>query len=60
MGYKVLKEENRARGCTGNFLLKPLILSVSQTCDDSQTSAKFVMHTFLLLKPTQIFMFLTE
>jgi len=53
MGYKLLKQENRVRSCTGYFMLKPLILSVSQTCDDRQTSAKFVMRTFLLLKPTK-------
>jgi len=48
-----LKQENRVRGSTGHFLLKPLILSVSQICDDSQTSAKFVIHRFILLKPTK-------
>jgi len=53
LGYKLLKQENRVRGSTGHFLLKPSILSVSQTCDDSQTSAKFVMHSYILLKPTK-------
>jgi len=53
LGYKLLKQENRVRGSTGHFLLKSLILSVSQTCDDSQTSAKFVMHNFIPLKPTK-------